>query len=87
MALCMLTRPGHPGSTGVPVPKHGRRRTRHLGALDDWGMGVLEALDDGGGRGSYAVTATHVTVAAGLRKWVDGGTATGLRHFLVVTGT
>ena len=41
-----------------------RRRTRHLGALDDWGLGILEALDDGSGRGSYEVTATHVTVAA-----------------------
>ena len=42
-----------------------RRRTRHLGALDEWGQGILEALDDGSGtsRGSYEVTAKHVTVA------------------------
>jgi len=41
-----------------------RRRTRHLGALDEWGQGILEALDDGSGtaRGSYEVTAKHVTV-------------------------
>ena len=48
-----------------------RRRTRHLGALDDWGLGILEALDDGSGaRGSYEVTATHVTVAAWSKKVV-----------------
>lgn len=48
-------RPPHPDDAK-------RRRTRHLGALDDWGLGILEALDDGSGRGSYEVTATHVTV-------------------------
>ncbi|CAK9001950.1 Protein yippee-like 5, partial [Durusdinium trenchii] len=50
-----------------------RRRTRHLGALDEWGLGLLESLPDGaGGRGSYEVTASHVTVsAAGSRVRVS----------------
>ncbi len=51
-----------------------RRRTRHLGALDEWGQGILEALDDGSGtsRGSYEVTAKHVTVATWTAAGRDG---------------
>ena len=55
-------------------PTPGRRRTRHLGALDEWGQGILEALDDGSGtaRGSYEVTAKHVTVATWTTMLKEG---------------
>lgn len=43
------------------VKKH---RTRHLGAMDEWGVGSFQSAPDinTGARGNYEVTASHVTV-------------------------
>ena len=63
-----------------------RRRTRHLGALDEWGQGILEALDDGSGtsRGSYEVTAKHVTVATWTAAGRDAGWNGCYRFFAII---
>ena len=47
-----------------PDSKRDRRgRTRLLGAMDEWGIGMFESPPDGTGcRGCYEVTSTHVTV-------------------------
>lgn len=43
------------------VKKH---RTRHLGAMDEWGVGSFQSVPDmnTGARGNYEVSASHVTV-------------------------
>jgi len=57
--------PGVRDITKGVVRKKLRNRSRHLGALDDLGVGRLEAVpDQTGARGSYEVSATHVTVTA-----------------------
>jgi len=54
--------PGVKAPSWPPPPK----RTRHLGHLDDWGVGSLETVPDGAGaRASYEVTPTTVTVRSG----------------------
>mmetsp|Transcript_119272 Transcript_119272/g.337384 ORF Transcript_119272/g.337384 Transcript_119272/m.337384 type:complete len:694 (-) Transcript_119272:126-2207(-) len=40
-----------------------KRRTRHLGALDGWGIGTLETFPEpSGARGCYDVSVSHVSV-------------------------
>ncbi|CAE8611076.1 unnamed protein product, partial [Polarella glacialis] len=58
-AVPAASRPGREAVQQKPT------RTRHLGAIDDWGVGILESTPDGAGaRASYEVSATHVTIQA-----------------------
>eukprot|EP00439_Symbiodinium_sp_Y106_P070776 s2658_g12.t1 len=53
----------HFRSASPEDPKRDRGRTRLLGAIDEWGIGLFESPPDGTGcRGSYEVTPTHVIV-------------------------
>ena len=53
----------HFRSASPDDPKRDRGRTRLLGAMDEWGIGLFESPPDGTGcRGSYEVTPTHVIV-------------------------
>ncbi|CAE7467805.1 nifk [Symbiodinium sp. CCMP2456] len=53
----------HFRSASPEDPKRDRGRTRLLGAMDEWGIGLFESPPDGTGcRGSYEVTPTHVIV-------------------------
>lgn len=64
-----LTSPADRADSKSLASKAKRTKSRTLGAIDEWGIGVLETIPEGttGVRGRYEVSATHVQV-----QTVDG---------------